>query len=113
MVLSASQSDSLVIKQSHLEHANMMASAIEDDMPKVFSNIGQTEITRGSQELVNLVESNPGVSQVQLYKALFRNLSYKDFTEALNGAINSAQVRALHSGNEIKYYPVKKAEGSA
>lgn len=108
MILSAAQSDSLVITQAHLEHANMMASAIEDDMPKVFSNIGQTEITRGSQEIVNLVEANPGVSQVHLYKVLFRNLSYKDFTEALNGAINSRQIRSMQVNNEIKYYPVKK-----
>lgn len=110
MVLSASDSDSLVIGRRHLEMAYQMTSAIEQDMPKVFSRIGQTEITRGSFEIVSLVESYPGISQSDLYKRLFRTLSYKDFAEALSGAINSRQIRSHNSGNDIFYEPTRIRE---
>lgn len=110
MVLSASDSDSLVIGRRHLEMAYQMTTTIELDMPKVFSRIGQTDITRGSFEIVSLVESSPGISQSDLYRKLFRTLSYKDFVEALNGAINARQVRSQQSGNEIQYFPTRKLE---
>lgn len=112
MVLSASKSSDMVIHQEHLEAANAMAQVIEEDMPKVFARIGQTEITRGSYEIVSLVQEHPGISQSDLYSMMFRTLSYKDFTEAMNGAINSNKVRSLHSGNEIKYYPVEKGKAN-
>ena len=107
MVLSASESDDLIIQEAHLKSAYEMTTAIEKDMPKVFSRIGQTEITRGSFNIVEYVRAEPGVSQTALFAKLFRILSYRDFTEALNGAINSRQVRAHQSGNEIQYYPVE------
>ena len=108
MVLSAATGDSLVIDRVHLEQAFEMTSALEADMPKVFSRIGQTDITRGSFEILAIVESCPGISQADLYKQLFRTLSYKDFTEALNGAINSRQLRCHTAGNEIRYWSTKE-----
>lgn len=107
MVLSASQSDSLVITKDHLIQAYEMTSVIEQDMPKVFARIGQTEITRGSFELVILVENSPGITQTQLYKHLFRTLSYKDFMESLQGAINSGAIRSHQTGNDIGYHSTR------
>ncbi len=108
MVLSASENDSMAIEAGHLEAAEAFAAAIEQDMPKVFSRIGSTEITRGSYEIVQMVERKPGISQAELFSSLFRNLSYRDFTEALNGAINSLQVRSIQRGNDLSYYPTKE-----
>lgn len=104
MVLSASRGDTLKIEAEHLLLAAEMTGAIEADMPKVFSRIGQTEITRGSFEILHLVETYPGIAQTELFKLLFRTLSYKDFTEALNGVINSGQVRSFSKDNDIRYY---------
>lgn len=103
MILSAAESNSLVIEKKHIEMAYSMTSAIEQDMPKVFARIGQTEITRGSFEIVSLVEQFPDITQTELYKRLFRVLSYKDFVEALNGAINARQIRSHQSGNDVHY----------
>lgn len=108
MVLSASEGDSLAVDVRHLEAAHAMATSIEADMPKVFSKIGQTDITRGSTTIIELVHSQPGIKQTDLYKHLFRSLSYKDFTEALNGAINSHVVWHKHTGTDIQFYPTKQ-----
>lgn len=107
MVLSASQSDAVVIEEHHLKMAHEVMTAIEADMPRVFARIGQTEITRGSYEIVTQVDARPGISQSELYTHLFRTLSYKDFTDALTGAINSLQIRSVQEGNAVKFYPTK------
>lgn len=111
MIISASESDSVKIEARHLEMAADFASAIEQDMPKVFSRIGQTDITRGSFEILMLVERSPGIPQADLYKMLFRTLSYRDFTEALTGAVNSNQIHSVTSADGMpRWYPVKKPE---
>lgn len=103
MVLSASERDDLIIDQIHLEKALDMTNVIEKDMTKVFSRIGQTGVTRGSFEIVHLVETYPGISQTNLFKMMFRTLSFKDFNEALSGAINSGNIRSHQVGNDVGY----------
>lgn len=110
MILSASESDSLKIEPKHLQAAADLAGAIERDMPKVFSKIGQSDITRGSSNIVAAVEASPGITQQDLFKQFFRTLSYKDFTEAITGAINSGQIRTVQKGNSLCYYPANKSE---
>jgi len=112
MVLSASSSDQLVITQGHMEAAYDVLTQVESEMPRVFARIGQTEITRGSTEILYAVEAKPGISNAELYQMMFRTLSYKDFTDALSGAINSLQIKSIQSGNTICYYPVNKSPGT-
>ena len=111
MVVSASESDDMKIEKKHLEISYEIANQIEADMPKVFSRIGQNDITRGSYQLVGAVERNPGITATELFLGVFRTLSHKDFTEALNGAIVSRQIRTVQKGNDILYYPVKDKAG--
>lgn len=111
MILAASQSDTLKIEASHLEAAAAFSGAIEADMPKVFSRIGQTDITRGSAEIINAVENNPGILQAELFTRVFRTLSYRDFTEALIGAINANKIRCVQKADGPCYYPIKASEG--
>lgn len=114
MVLSASANNSLIILPEHLQLAEAMTSAIEADMPKVFSRMGQNEITRGSLEIVALVEKYPGITQTALFRMLFRTLSYKDFADALRGAINSGHIIPHQSAGsaEMGFVP-RLAEGSS
>lgn len=109
IVLSASASPSRIIEIEHLQMAEAMTSAIEQDMPKVFSRMGQSGVTRGSLEIVTLVERHPGLTQTALFKMLFRTLSYRDFAMALQGAINSGHIRAFQpqGSSEMGYLPTK------
>jgi hypothetical protein len=105
MVVAASESDELVISAEHLEFAHSIVTSIEGDMPKVFSRIGQTEITRSTFDIIRIVEDAPGINQVDLFKRVYRTLSFQDFTHALTGAINSLNIRCQGEGNEMRYYP--------
>ena len=104
MILSAAEGDSLVITDQHLIKAEAFINVIEQDMPKVFSRIGQSVITRGTFEIIQLVESVPGITQTQLFGRLVRTLSYKDFGEALAGALNAKEVVSLQVGSEMKLF---------
>lgn len=110
MVVSASESDNLVIDRKHLEAAASIVTNIEEDMPKVFSRIGQTDITRGSADIVAVVQSKPGITGAELFKLLFRTLNFRDFTEAVNGAVQSRQVRVINRDDGPHYYPVEYKE---
>lgn len=105
MVVAASKSDTLLITKEDLEFAHSIVSSVEQDMPKVFSRIGQTEITRSTFEIIRMVEAQEGITQVELFKRLYRTLSYQDFIHALSGAVNSLQIRAIQDGNDMRYYP--------
>ena len=107
MVLSASRRDELVIREREVVEAAEMITALEADMPKVFSRIGQTDVTRGSAEIINAVETAPGVSQKDLFQRFFRTLSYDDFQKALMGATATNRIRAIDRGKGLQYYPVR------
>lgn len=111
MILSASKSSDLRITAHTLEAAEALITNIEADMPKVFARIGQNDITRGSFEILNAVERNQGITQVELYRLMFRTLAYEDFIKALNGVINSQQIRSVSNGITQKFYLVKAAGG--
>ncbi len=108
MILSAARRDDLVIREQELVEATETMTILEEDMPKVFARVGQTDITRGSAEILSVVEASPGVSYTDLYQRLFRTLSHDDFTKALTGALATNKIRAIQRGNTLGYYPSLK-----
>jgi len=107
MVLSAARRDEMVIREAELVEAADTVTALEQDMSKIFARIGQTDITRGSAEILAAVETYPGVPMKDLYQRLFRTLSYDDFVKALNGALNTQKIHSVQRDNAIRYYLTK------
>jgi hypothetical protein len=101
MILSASKTSEMVISLDSLRTAEAMVTAVEQDMPKVFSRIGQNELTRGAATIVDLVHKSERVTKVELYKAMFRTMSYRDFELAISSAINSGQIEQRQEGTEL------------
>ena len=104
MILAAAQSNELIVRTDHLQAAEEMINVIEQDMPKVFSRIGQSIVTRGTFEIIQVVEKTPGITTQDLFKMLFRTLSYKDFSEALAGALNSKAVVSRQVGSDMRLF---------
>lgn len=101
MVLSAAKTSELVISLDSLRTAEAMVTAVEQDMPKVFSRIGQNELTRGAATIVDIVHKSEKISKVEVYKSLFRTMSYRDFELAISSAINSGQIEQRQEGTEL------------
>lgn len=83
IVISAARKDERVILRDELEAAAKIISALEADMPKVFALIGETEDTRYAQDLVNLVRIHKSISRTELYKLVFKTMSYTSFEAAI------------------------------
>lgn len=101
MIIAASQNSSLTIELSHIETAEAMITALERDMPKVFSRIGQSEITRGAATIVQMVQRSKRIDKTDLYKELFRTMSYQDFNTALTSAVNAGMVMLKQESDKI------------
>lgn len=101
MVVSASQRDSRIITREDLEFSYLSLSAIEADMPKVFSGMGQDKITQGSSTLVRTMMKRKQMTKTDLYREVFNTLSYTDFEQSLAGAINAGILIQVQEGREI------------
>jgi hypothetical protein len=101
MVLSASQCDDLVITKDVLEASDSFVSSLERDMPLIYQRIGQTEITRGSSQILEIVARAQAIERSELYKKLFRTMSYRDFELALMGAIQAGHITQTQVGNDF------------
>lgn len=114
MVLSAAKSSDLVISLDTIQVAEQMVSAVEQDMPKVFARIGQNDLTRGAATIVSTVDRLKKITKTDLFKYLFRTMSFRDFDAALTAAQQAGHVEVRQMGQEImvisKRPPEVKAE---
>lgn len=101
MVVSASKRNSRIITADDLSFATRALTAIEEDMPKVFSGIGQDKITAGTGKIIQIVYNRKVISKTELFKLCLRTLSYEDFEKSLAGAINSRMCVQIQEGNEM------------
>lgn len=105
MVLTAAESDELVITKETLEKAVNVSNAIEADMPKVFSWIGRGEEVQLATEIVNLVNARGGMDRADLFRMVFRSCTYKSFNEALESAIAAGMLHEGSEGNRVLILP--------
>lgn len=101
MVLTASRQNDLLIEQDVLEAAEGFVTALEKDMPLIYSRIGQTEITRGSSQIMDIVSRRGSVARDELYAQLFRTMNFRDFEMALTGAIQAGHLIQQQVGDKL------------
>ena len=100
MIIAAAQRDNLLITAADLAIANKMVTDLEEDMPKVFSQIGRTEESRQADRFIQYVHKMGEIPYEAAYRYLhshFPNLS--DLEGILNGAVRSGQIEFLQKGN--------------
>lgn len=102
MILSASRSDSLRITIEDLQCANVMLGQVEEDMPKVFAQIGRTEQSLQVSRFIAFVQKGKKVRYEEAYRAFHSYFpDHRDFEGVLNGAVRSGQVRSVIQADGI------------
>jgi hypothetical protein len=101
MVLAASEGDELVIPLEILQKAEKLVSSLEADMPKVFERIGSSQQSLGATRLVSAVRAVGVVTDTELYKHLFRTMSYEDYCKAKQSALAAGHIIQTQEGNQI------------
>lgn len=118
MVLAASESNRLLIEVEHLKMAEAMVTALEEDMPKIFSQIGRSDSSKQSQALVSTVYAQGRISMQDLYRHMYRIMSVEDFERAMAAAIKARLIIREQEGSTVyvkpteKSVPVVKEEGN-
>jgi hypothetical protein len=108
MVLSAAQRDDMLITSSDLIRANSLVTRLEDDMPFVFSKIGQESDALHVGRMLSYLEKTGGASYQEAYRQVHTNFPQaKDFEEVLNGAVRAGLVRLEQRNGGIWLAPAE------
>jgi len=106
IVLSVAYKDDLIITAEDLSTASEIVTALEMDMPEVFSMIGVGGQARFSNEVLLLIRSYGKISNTELFKLCFRTMSYKEYQEALTAVCQTKQVAAIQEGGELVFHVI-------
>lgn len=108
MILSASESDDLIIQKDTLILANTMTSDLENDMTSVFSKIGKTETANHADKLVWYVQKRGGAPYTEVYRFMHGNFpSVRDFEDVLAGCVRAGYIKLEQRGDQIIVSPVE------
>jgi hypothetical protein len=90
MVLSAAQSDSLLITEEHLSSADQMVTDLEPDMQFVFSKIGRSDASLHAERLVNFITARGEIAFQDAYRHVHSHFhSMRDFEDVLAGLVRA------------------------
>ena len=106
MILAASQRDELVVTKGDLVQANTLITTLEETMPKVFSQIGRTEVSKHVEELVHYVQRSGEVEYSELFRYMFRVFGgAKEFEAAIDSGIKAGMLKMLNVAGQIMVKP--------
>lgn len=105
MILSAAESDELLITRDKLQLAALMVDALEEDMPKVFDKIGRNPMTKALSDLCEVIAAFGRMPRQELYRRLSRQVTWNDFGNLLQSAAEAGFVTISQVGNEFFVAP--------
>jgi hypothetical protein len=112
MILSASESDSMRITKEHLQRAIDTVDALEPNMHKVFSGLGQTYDKERNISLEEIVKKQGNISKQTLFKLMRATyaMSWKEFEDRLNSAIAAGSLRSATVGDQLMIMNIEEGE---
>lgn len=94
MVLSISQSDSLIITDEHLKVADQMVTDLEPDMQFVFSKIGRSDASLHAERLIAFVQAKGECAFQDAYRHVHNHFSsMRDFEDVLSGIVRAGYLK--------------------
>lgn len=105
MVLSASRSDSMLISKVDMERATAEIDQVEEDLPKVFSRIGEGTIVDLSERILALLDKRGYATKSEIGHALWRYVvrDSEDLTKAILAFVEYGEILEVPLGNKIIY----------
>lgn len=94
MILSASESNSMLITCDHMQTADNMLADLEPDLEFVFNKIGKTSISVYTEKVVQFVHSHGVCSYAEAYRAVHSHFpSMREFEDVMAGCIRAGYVK--------------------
>ena len=106
MILSAAESDSMLITPQHLATAHAMVTDLEPDMQFVFSKIGRSDASLHAERLVSFVQSRQEVPFAEAYRYVHSHFSsMRDFEDVLAGIVRAGFLKMLTKNGGMVLVP--------
>lgn len=93
IVLSASESNSMLIEKIHLEMADQLLQGVEPHMLKVFESIGVVEESRHVHEIIPFIKAFGFLTLDELWARVMNLMSQQDFKSAVSAAHRGGLIR--------------------
>lgn len=104
MVLSASESDSMVITRSHLERAIRMMGAVEKGLPDVFRKINTTEeMSNLERVFAAIIECGGKIESEALYNRFVHMMPKHKFDELITSGLSTGRLLQVSNGIGTTY----------
>jgi Protein of unknown function (DUF3987) len=102
MIIAASSREERTIEVSDLELALGMLGGLEEDMEKVFANIGQTDASRSQGIVLDTLKKVKRIDKQTLYREmLFKSITFSEFENAISSAINAGLILQVVEGDKV------------
>lgn len=92
MVLAASESDEMLIEESHLRGAEAALVMAEADMPRVFAAGKKEPVVEIADALLRVIWDKKKVQRGDLFRMFYRQISYATYDEAITQLLNAGFV---------------------
>ena len=103
MILCASRTDSLIISVEDLQRADKALSIVEEEMDKVFGQIGKTAEASAASEVLAVIKAKKRMDAMEVYSLLHARFPKEgDLKGIIGGLVSSGKLRM--TGNGTKYY---------
>lgn len=107
MVLSAAESDSLVISEEHLALADNMVTDLEADMPMVFAKIGQSQESVTVDRMLGWLRGNGACSYKELYMRFHTHFpGHREFENIIAGLTAAGYISKVQKGTDWVIKPI-------
>ena len=107
MVLSASESDKLIINENHILMAENILQGVEGDMLKVFNSIGKPVTTRHMDDILATMRVHRVLEKPELWRIAMTSMSVKEFNDAVDGLIQANYLCVRNELGAMKIYYTK------
>lgn len=104
MVLSVSESDSLVIEKHHMDLAFLVLVGIEAGMLSVLNNIGKVISSKQMDTVLANIKIRGKIEKQQLWRACMTSMNMKEFGEATDGLVHANYIKILNINGAYYFY---------
>jgi hypothetical protein len=88
-----------------------IVTALEEDMPEVFSLIGVGQYARHSHTVAELVRSYGQLKESDCFRLLFKTMTHKEFSDAVIAGLQSRiLLRTQHGTEYVLAYNFSESE---
>jgi hypothetical protein len=105
MIIAASYNNEMVILPEDLQKADILVTALEADMARVFERVSDNSQTKYITTILSILRGTKRITKQSLWRSVMHSMSLNDFDLALNGIIHAGYAKAISEGNKMYIIP--------